>query len=34
MLNNDEGSGARSHLDALVEMLADADREAAPPPTR
>jgi D-alanyl-D-alanine carboxypeptidase/D-alanyl-D-alanine-endopeptidase (penicillin-binding protein 4) len=29
MLNNYDGSGARADLDTLVEMLAEADREAA-----
>jgi hypothetical protein len=30
MLNNYEGSGARTNLDTLVEMPVAADHEAAP----
>ena len=34
LLNNYEGSGARTDLDTIVEMLADADREAPRPTAR
>ncbi len=34
LLNNYEGSGARADLDTLIEMLADADREAPRPTAR